>query len=212
MVGVSSGASVARSGWSAVVISTGRIHGIRRVTVALILDLCGGTGAWSQPYTDAGYDVYSVDLKSDLDVQLFESGRAGHVHGILAAPPCTAFAVSGARWWAQKGPDALKEGLAVVDACLRIITVCEPQWWALENPVGRLRYYLGVPVMYFNPNDYGDPYTKKTALWGKFNPPELHQVEPTEGSKMHTRYGGGSGDQRSVTPPGFAQAFFEANP
>lgn len=180
--------------------------------MALILDLCSGSGAWSQPYTEAGYDVYCIDSMLGLDVKLFESGRAGQVHGILAAPPCTSFAVSGARWWAEKGSEALQEGLAVVDACLRIIMTCRPEWWALENPVGRLRYYIGAPIMYFNPNDYGDPYTKKTALWGRFTTPTQNWVEPTEGSKMHTKYGGGSGTQRAVTPSGFARAFFEANP
>ena len=33
----------------------------------IILDLCGGTGSWSKPYADAGYDVKVVTLpKYDL--------------------------------------------------------------------------------------------------------------------------------------------------
>ena len=28
----------------------------------IILDLCGGSGAWSKPYKDAGYDVRIIDL------------------------------------------------------------------------------------------------------------------------------------------------------
>jgi len=66
----------------------------------------------------------------------------------------------------------------------------------------------------FNPCDYGDPYTKKTYLWGNFNmPPKVKRVEPTKGSKMHLLPP--SLDRamlRSITPPGFARAFFEANP
>ena len=108
------------------------------------------------------------------------------------------------------------EGLSVVDACLRLVTVCKPKWWALENPIGKLSRYLGAPRMYFNPCDYGDPYTKRTALWGRFNT-DLPRtpVEPTEGSKMHTRFGGKSmktKNARSATPAGFAKAFFMANP
>jgi len=68
--------------------------------------------------------------------------------------------------------------------------------------------------MTFQPCDYGDPYTKRTALWGKFNRPLTHPINPTQGSKMHTFYGGRSNQtktMRSITPLGFARAFFEAN-
>jgi hypothetical protein len=34
----------------------------------IILDLCGGTGAWSRPYAEAGYDVRNITLP-DYDVQ-----------------------------------------------------------------------------------------------------------------------------------------------
>jgi hypothetical protein len=179
----------------------------------IILDLCGGTGAWSKPYQDADYDVRIIDPRyNNGDVRLFEI-LCKPIQGILAAPPCTHFASSGARWWKDKGMQPLLDGLSIVDACLRIILMSKPKWWALENPVGRLIHYLGFPVMYFNPCDYGDPYTKKTALWGDFNIPEKHPVEPIEGSKIH-KYPP-SEDRwklRSITPTGFAKAFFEANP
>ena len=180
----------------------------------IILDLCGGTGSWSKPFADGGgYDVRVIDLKTGQDVRLFEKPKE-RIYGILAAPDCTHFAGSGARWWEQKGIGPLLEGLAVVDACLRIVVACQPKFWALENPIGRLTRYLGPPKMYFNPCDYGDPYTKKTALWGNFNPPKQTPVEPTEGSKLWRMYGGKSErtkTMRSITPPGFANAFFEAN-
>lgn len=178
-----------------------------------ILDLCGGTGAWSEPYRKAGYDVYLIEIKQGKDVRLQE--LPNDVHGVLAAPPCTHLAGSGARWWEGKGEPALLESLSIVDACLRIVCMTQPSWWALENPVGRLVHYLGEPRLIFNPCDYGDPYTKATCLWGRFTPPTLNRVEPTEGSKMWAQYGGKSEatkEARSVTPPGFARAFFEANP
>lgn len=175
----------------------------------VILDLCGGTGSWSKPYADAGYDVRLVDLPQD--VRTYEPRIA--VHGILAAPPCTVFAVSGNRWFRSDAD--IRDGLSVVDACLRLIMAWEPEWWALENPVGTLRRWIGPPKMYFDPCDYGDPWTKKTCLWGRFNPPRKSPVEPTEGSKMWANYGGKSERtkrMRSMTPPGFARAFWEANP
>lgn len=176
----------------------------------LILDLCGGTGSWSKPYTENGlYEVRVIDLPQD--VRLLEIPKE-KVHGILSAPPCTVFASSGARW--PRTQEAMIEGLSVVDACLRLVTVCKPQWWALENPVGKLVRYLGKPWMYFDPCDYGDPWTKRTCLWGKFIPPQRNPVEANEfwGWKKL----GGKSERtkrlRSMTPPGFAKAFYEANP
>jgi site-specific DNA-cytosine methylase len=176
----------------------------------IILDLCAGTGAWSQPYLEAGYDVRRITLPG-TDVRLYEPPEK--VHGILAGPPCTHFASSGARWWHEKGTQAILDGLCVVDACVRIAWRCRPQWWVLENPVGRLRRWLGSPVCYFDPCDYGDPYTKKTALWGTFTMPPRTPVVATEGSKMHTMSKCPERAQiRSITPLGFAQAFFRVNP
>ena len=176
----------------------------------IILDLCGGTGAWSRPYADAGYDVRLVTLP-DADVRMMEF--PGGVHGILVGPPCTHLAASGARWWQAKGPSVLLEALSVADACCRLVLMCKPKWWAMENPVGRLRRFYGPPTMMFNPCDYGDPWTKRTCLWGEFAAPTTSPVAPTEGSKMHRLPP--SPDRarlRSITPPGFARAFFEANP
>lgn len=122
-----------------------------------------------------------------------------------------------ARWWEQKGEEALLEALAVADACLRIVHVSRPEWWALENPVGRLTRFLGPPSYTFDPCDHGDPYTKKTCLWGRFRRPRRNRVEPirvcSQGSWIQTL--GGKSERtkrlRSVTPAGFAKAFFEAN-
>jgi hypothetical protein len=177
-----------------------------------VLSLCDYTGEWSRPYREAGYDVRQVDLKHGEDVRLFEA-LPYPVRGVLAAPPCTEFAGSGARWWEEKGEGPLLEALSIVDACLRIVTVHRPQWWVLENPIGRLGRWLGKPRMSFDPSDYGDTYTKRTCLWGDFRMPAMRPVEAVEGSKMWRLPP--SPDRaalRSVTPAGFARAFFEANP
>ena len=179
----------------------------------IILDLCAGTGAWSEPYRDAGYKVILIDLQyTFLDVRTLLV-MEHDVYGILAAPPCAHLAGSGARWWERKGIVALTDALSIVDACLRAVVIYKPHFWALENPVGRLSGYLGRPEMYFNPCDYGDPYTKKTCLWGVFNKPRKAPVEPEKKNRIH--YMPPSKDRsklRSITPAGFAQAFFEANP
>jgi hypothetical protein len=185
----------------------------------IILSLCDYTGNWCKPYRDAGYTVLQHDLKHGIDIRLLEMPRLP-VHGILAAPPCTVFASSGARW--TRSDAEMLEGLSIVDACLRMVAMLQPDFWALENPVGKLSHYLGKPAWIFNPCDYGrypkgsgDSYTKKTCLWGKFNRPKPLPVPPTDGSKMHRCYGGNSvrtKTLRSATPMGFAEAFFFYNP
>lgn len=142
----------------------------------IILDLCGGTGAWSRPYKEAGYDVRLITLP-EYDVCTYQPPE--NVYGILAAPPCTMF--SDARTKA-KMPRDLKAGMQVVEACLKLVWECmyktkndqqklSPlKFWALENPwYGRLRWFLGEPCFVFDPWEFGDGYKKKTALWGRFN-------------------------------------------
>ena len=131
----------------------------------MILSLCDYTGNWSRPYEMAGYQVVRVDLQHGQDVRLLPVLDVP-IHGILAAPPCDHFAASGARWWEGKGEQAVLDGLAAVDACLRAVAIYRPVWWALENPVGRLRRWLGPPAWTFQPCHFGDPYTKRTCLWG----------------------------------------------
>ena len=180
----------------------------------IILDLCGGTGAWSQPYRDAGYDVCLVTLPDD-DVRTFNPYTVrGDVHGVLAAPPCTEFAVSGARWWKDKSPALLEEALQIVAGCMSIIKHAEPRWWCLENPVGRLKDYIGPWKHTFNPCDYGDGFTKRTCLWGDFTMPEKQAHECNHPITPGWRLGPSPERNRlrSITPPGFARAFFEANP
>ena len=194
-----------------------------------IISLCDYTGNWAKPYAAAGYDVVLVDPKREdgMDVQTFATQASryrGQVQGILMAPPCTHFAGSGAQYWRAKDADGrTAEGVEIIQACLDIKDTLQPQWWVLENPVGRLGKLfpdqLGKPKMYLNPCDYGDPYTKKTALWGTFNP-NLKQtpVEPERATKQGSwvqRLGGKSErtkELRSATPMGFAQAFHQANP
>ena len=180
----------------------------------IILDLCGGTGAWSAPYRAAGYDVRVVTLP-EQDVRDYVPPC--DVHGILAAPPCTEFAVSGARWWKSKPPNLLVEAVEIWSACMRIITRCDPAWWALENPVGRLRKWAGPPAWSFHPWEYGDAQFKRTMIWGTaMKSPPVVLVAPARTADNQQVWRAVPSPERatlrSITPPGFARAFFEANP
>jgi len=179
----------------------------------IILDLCGGTGSWSKPYKDAGYDVRLVTIP-DLDVRLYNPTEK--IYGILAAPPCTVFSLAGN--WVKRSREEMLEALSVVDACLRIIQKCKPKFWALENPVGKLKNWIGEPVMRFDPWQFGDGTFKKTALCGNFNKPiQTCFIKPERINYSKTpigRLGGKSTktkELRSITPQGFAQAFYKAN-
>ena len=199
----------------------------------IILDLCGGTGAWSKKYEEAGYYVIVVTLpyydllKTEIkgDYIIFQGGTKqplkvsiSDVYGILAAPVCTMFSLARTR---AKTPRDFREGMKLVIGCLNIIWGCrynhKLKFWCLENPMGYLRQFLGKPVFTFDPCDFGDPYTKKTDLWGYFNIP---LKEPAKAEiKYWEKYGKlpsisdftGSKQKRAITPPGFAKAFFEAN-
>lgn len=179
----------------------------------LILDLCAGSGSWSEPYRAAGYPVCRVTLPAH-DVRTFCPPDV-KVWGVLAAPPCTEFSL------AKNGqPRDFVAGLATVNACARLVLTSRPRWWALENPVGLLGRWLGRPRLVFEPCTFGDPWTKRTALWGDFEPPAPGPfVQPIDGggplcSVCHPDDPRvcGIGDHLAITPPGFARAFFEANP
>lgn len=224
-----------------------------------ILSLCDYSGRWVMPYDEAGYRIIRVDPKFGrtgaanmlhrkhicvaVTVQQFLSLQQtgcfaetitlnpGDVHGILMAPPCTDFSVSGAQYWPTKDTDGrTKASMAIVDACLAIVRYFKPAWWVLENPVGRIPELfpkaLGAPRMYFDPYEYAgwwdkpeeEAYTKKTGLWGIFNHRlERRPVPPvracSQGSWVQ-KLGGKSErtkELRSLTPIGFARAFHAAN-
>lgn len=203
-----------------------------RFDLPIILSLCDYTGTWPQPFRDAGYNVIQVDIKHGHDVRLID--YPGEVYGVLAAPPCTDFSVSGAQYWTAKDADGRTlESKSIVDACLALVTVCRPKFWAMENPVGRLRRWIGPPTLMFHPYEYGgyldatershkmappqDAYTKKTCLWGEFQIPKKKPIDPIRECNAGSwimKLGGKSDatkTARSITPKGFARAFFEAN-
>jgi hypothetical protein len=194
-----------------------------------VLSLFDFSGNWSRPYRESGANVVQIDKKLGTDVLELSAtwimenvmNDFGTVDGILAAPPCTDFAVSGSQYWKAKDKDGRTEkSLELVRQVLRTVEFCKPDWWALENPVGRLHKLLpelGEP-WYWQPNWYGDPWTKKTALYGNFNRRlPRNDVEPERVCKQGSwvqRLGGKSErtkELRSITPMGFSYAFFEAN-
>lgn len=189
-----------------------------------VLSLCDFTGNMVRPWVEAGHQAVIVDLQHQwgkvegdgitrikFDVRVYQPVH--HYDIVFAFPPCTDLANSGARWFKDKGMQAAIDGLTLVERC-RVLCEQIGAPYMIENPVGQLATYWRKPDHYFDPCDYGDPYTKKTCLWtgnGFVMPPKA-RVEPTEGSKMHRLAPSPErANLRSATPMGFARAVYEAN-
>jgi hypothetical protein len=196
-----------------------------------ILSLFDWTGTWAEPFRrDPDYDVIYIDIKDGMDINDFcyeycvEELGIELVHGILAAPDCTHFSSSGAQYWPAKDKDGRTDAaLELVYQTLRTVELYKPEWWVLENPVGRLnRLIPDLPrPWYFQPHEFGDAYTKKTGIWGRFNQEGMEQrktpVEPIracDAGSWLMQLGGKSErtkELRSETPAGFATAFYQAH-
>jgi hypothetical protein len=130
-----------------------------------ILQLCADTGSDTKPYKDAGYEV--ILIGKDIGVENYHPPK--DVYGIIANPVCLEFSTARSNGKARN-PD---EGMFLVKECQRIISECNPTFWVIENPArGVLKNYLGEPRYKYEPWWYGSPWTKQTALWGKFNIPK----------------------------------------
>jgi len=129
-----------------------------------ILHLCADTGSDTKPYKDNGYNVILVGSK--IGVENYHPPE--DVYGIIANPVCLEFSTARSDG-RPRNPDA---GMSLVKHCQRIIQECDPVFWVIENPAtGVLKNYLGAPKYVYQPWEFGSPWTKKTALWGKFNSP-----------------------------------------
>ncbi len=191
-----------------------------------IISLFDYSGNWSLPYKNVGYNVIQVDIKHGIDILTWDYKAIKNVYGILAAVPCTDYSLSGARYFKAKDLDGRTDkSNLLVKKTLEIINYFNPKFWVIENPMSRIHKLnpeLGQVKYKFHPYEFAqyDPnprdsqYQKTTWLWGKFNEPVKKPLENIDGQKLHKNLGGKSErtkELRSVTPPGFAKAFFEAN-
>ena len=200
--------------------------------------LCDVTGRMAEPWAEAGYECWCVDIQHSIRAPR-TSGRIHFVWGdartwrppagldivfVAAFPPCTHVAVSGARDFATKGGQMLRDALETFEAC-RQAAAWSGAPYMIENPVGVLSGipHIGKPDHYFHPWQYtafcrDDHYTKNTCLWtgnGFVMPaeaidPSLAGVRPDD--RIHkARPTDDRADIRSATPRGFARAVFLAN-
>lgn len=200
-----------------------------------VLSLCDATTNMAQPWAEAGFICFCVDIRHPkgtskrgglylvgADILDWLPPREDYA-AAFAFTPCTNLAVSGARWFMDKGVGGLVEGLGLFRRGIEILEWTRAPWMA-ENPVSTVSSYFRKPDFTFDPCDYAgylpecerasEAYTKKTCLWtgAGFVMPRIKPVAPTARSPIHMMPPSSDrGEKRSVTPRGFARAVFEAN-
>lgn len=127
---------------------------------------------------------------------------------IIAFPPCTNLAVSGARYFPEKRKDGRQQ--AAIDFFMEFVNADCPKI-AIENPVGIMSTYYRKPDQIIQPWMFGHGETKKTCLWLKGLPP-LIPTNIVNGKEHRIWKMPSSTDrekERSKTFPGIAEAFAE---
>lgn len=178
-----------------------------------VLVACEFSGAVRDAFVKRGHAAVSCDL-------LPSDTAGGHIQGdvlglleyewdlMVAFPPCTYLAVSGARWWSDRQSEqqaALKFVRKLIAAPIERIAI------AIENPIGRISTAIRKPDQIIQPWQFGHGETKATCLWLKNLPP----LEPTNivagrQARIHRMAPGPERSRlRSLTYPGIANAMAE---
>ena len=180
-----------------------------------ILVACEESQAVTIELRRLGHEAYSCDIEPcsgghpewHLQVDALELLKMKW-DMILAFPPCTHLAVSGARYFEQKRKDGRQQ--AAIDFFMRFANADCPKI-AIENPVGIMSTVWKKPDQIIQPWQFGHGETKKTCLWLKGLPP-LIPTEIVEGREQRIWKMPPSEDRaknRAKTFPGIARAMAE---
>jgi site-specific DNA-cytosine methylase len=173
-----------------------------------VLVACEYSGVVRDAFINAGHNAMSCDL---LPTDVVGPHYQGDVLNIIndgwdlmiAHPPCTHLAVSGARWFKDKQVEqaqALDFVRALLDSSVPRI--------ALENPVSIISSRIRKPEQIIQPWQFGHGETKATCLWLK-NLPKLQPTNIVDGRKARIHRLPPSKDRwkiRSTTYNGIASA------
>jgi hypothetical protein len=175
-----------------------------------VLVACEYSGAVRDAFRDRGHDAMSCDLLPtdvpgphyqgdmfDLELSAFDL--------LIAFPPCTDLASSGARWWPEKQRDGRQD--AALAFVRRIMAAPVPRI-AIENPVGKISSAIRRPDQIIQPWQHGHGETKATCLWLK-GLPTITPTDIVEGREQRIWKLPPSADRwklRSMTYPGIARA------
>ena len=140
-----------------------------------VLVACEFSGAVRRAFRDAGHEAWSCDLLAAEDGSEFhiEEDVTNHLNDrwdlMIAHPPCTHLAVSGARWFKDKRAEQ-REALKFV----RKLMEAPVDRVALENPISIISSQIRKPDQIIHPWQFGHGEVKATCLWLK-NLPTLSQ-------------------------------------
>ena len=178
-----------------------------------ILVACEESQAVCKEFRSLGHEAYSCDiepcsgghtewhLQQDVTELLKQKWDL-----IIAFPPCTDLAISGAAYFARKIADGTQQ--ASVDFFLQF-TALDCEYVAIENPVGIMSTKYRKPDQIVHPYFFGDEYRKKTCLWLK-GLPKLEPTNMVSEGKVKNGYPvwmfNNNKKHRSKTFPGFAKA------
>lgn len=189
-----------------------------------VLVACEESQTVCKAFRARGHDAYSCDV-------LPPSGGCPewHIQGdvlpllhqdwdmVIAFPPCTDLAVSGAKWFAAKQADGRQQ--ASIDFFMAFVN-CPCPRLAIENPVGIMSRHYRKPDQIIQPWQFGEDASKATCLWLRFLPP-LQPTNILPGGRFARRANQTASGQnrlapspdrarlRSITYPGIARAMAE---
>jgi len=173
-----------------------------------ILIACEYSGTVREAFSKLGHDAWSCDI---LETEIPGNHLQCDVREILsngwdmmiAHPPCTHLAVSGARWFKYKQKEQA-EALEFV----RLLLNAPIEKIALENPISIISSQIRKPDQIIQPWQFGHGETKATCLWLQ-NLPKLQPTNIVEGREQRIWKmppGENRWKERSRTFEGIAQA------
>lgn len=146
-----------------------------------VLIACEFSGIVREAFTARGHEARSVDIlpseipRDHYQSRIEEIPKKGQWDLMIAFPPCTHLAVSGARWFKDK----LQEQKDAIDFFMYLVNSDIPRI-AIENPIGIMSSKYRKPDQIIQPWMFGHGETKATCLWLK-NLPKLIPTNIVEG-------------------------------
>jgi hypothetical protein len=184
-----------------------------------VLIACEFSGTVRDAFIAKGHDAMSCDLEPTESPGPHYQGDVFDIINdgwdlMIAHPPCTHLAVSGARHFAKKRQDGRQQ--QGIDFFMALANCGIPKY-AIENPIGIMSSIHRKPDQIVQPWQYGHKTTKATCLWLKGLPLLVPTQIVSKGERQfyasgksspiwHAKSGGGSGKARSMTFQGMADA------
>ena len=173
-----------------------------------ILIACEYSGTVRDAFRARGHDAMSCDLLPTERPGPHYQGDVFDILGdgwdmMIAHPPCTHLAVSGARWWKDKRA----EQSAALDFVRALMAAPIPRI-AIENPISIISTAIRKPDQIVQPWQFGHGETKATCLWLQ-GLPKLVPTDIVDGREARIHKMSPSPDrwkERSRTYPGIADA------